>query len=180
MGIGPMSNLADLLAAHPDLAPNLEVTLMGGALRYRHPDRAEHNIRLDVDAARSVLAAGLRPWLVPSDVTFTPENELTRESAEYQLLAGDEVPAWAAILREHLDCWFADFHPGTMQHDAMALSVAMRLPFLDVDQTRVRLDAIGRLHEDPDGHEVLLARTAGYATFRAWLSARLADQLQFA
>src|SRR5690606_24654455 len=55
VALGPLTNLADLATSHPDLTHRVQVTVMGGALNYRHPDRAEHNIRLDVDAARTAL-----------------------------------------------------------------------------------------------------------------------------
>ena len=171
LGIGPWSNLADALSA--DWAPSkrLAVTLMGGGLSYRHADRAEHNIRLDVDAARTVLSAGLRPWIVPSDVTFNPANEITADSAEYRVLAESGKSAWAVTVRAHVDQWFRDFYPGTMQHDAMALALAMRMPFLDVGLTDVDLDHIGRMR--PGISRVFLAHDADYEAFRNWLTARL-------
>ena len=76
LGIGPMTNLAAVLTAHPDLANQLHITQMGGALNYRHPDRAEHNISLDPDAAHAVLARAHRLRLVVSDITFTPQIEI--------------------------------------------------------------------------------------------------------
>jgi hypothetical protein len=57
VGMDPMSNLARLADTRPDLLARMEVTQMGGALRYRDPTRAEHNFRLDPDAARHAMAA---------------------------------------------------------------------------------------------------------------------------
>ncbi|MGW5364491.1 nucleoside hydrolase [Actinopolymorpha pittospori] len=169
LGIGPMSNLADLITGRQHLASRFTVTLMGGGLAYRHPDRAEHNVRLDIPAARVVLEASMRPRVMPSDVTFTPANEITADSELYRRLAVPEAPAWAKVLVQHLDNWFASFHPGTMQHDALALALAMGQPFVDIDLVKVALDAIGRMVEDPDGSEVFLARAADYSVFHNWL-----------
>lgn len=171
LGIGPWSNLAELCAARREHVDQLVVTLMGGGLNYRHADRAEHNIRLDVDAARTVLATAHQPWIVPSDVTFSPANEVTTESAEYRTLVDHPHLPWAAVARAHLDQWFTRFHPGSMQHDAMALALAMRMPFIDVELTGVRLDEIGRMV--PGDRKVFLTTSADYATFRTWLTAQL-------
>lgn len=84
-----------------------------------------------VGAVRRVLerADGKVRWLgiVPSNVTFHPENEITTESEEYRQL--DRAGGPWMLIRAHMDQWFATFHPGTMQHDAMALAQAMMLPF---------------------------------------------------
>jgi pyrimidine-specific ribonucleoside hydrolase len=177
VGMGPMTNLAALLEREPSLADKLDVTLMGGALAYRHPDRAEHNVRLDVPSARAVLATARRPRLVTSDVTFTGANEITADSPLHQRLAAPDAPGWARLLTAHMRAWFERFHPGTMQHDALALSVALQLPFVDLGLERVALDGIGRMHEAPEGDEVFLSYGADYGAFDAWLSAQLLSHL---
>ncbi|MEV6279087.1 nucleoside hydrolase [Nocardia sp. NPDC051832] len=167
LGIGPMSNLAAVIGRIPDAEERLVVTQMGGGLEYRHADRAEHNVRLDVDAARAVFRAGLRMWVMPSDVTFHPANEITSGSAEYVVLAGKA----GVLIRAHMDQWFADFHPGTMQHDALALALAMGMPFVRFGRIGVDLDGIGRMTAGE--HQVFLTNSADYAEFRTWLRQRL-------
>jgi inosine-uridine nucleoside N-ribohydrolase len=174
VGMGPMSNLAAVLRAQPELSGRLHVTQMGGALRYRDPERAEHNVRLDVAAAAAVLDRARDPRLVTSDVTFTPEMEIGAASPLYRQLAGPwHDQRWASLLRAHLDRWFERSHPGTMQHDALALSAAMELPFVHFSLTRVAFDEIGRLREDPGGRQVFLSRRADYPAFMRWLAAQL-------
>jgi inosine-uridine nucleoside N-ribohydrolase len=173
VGMGPTSNLAAVLDARPALAGRLRVTQMGGALRYRDPERAEHNFRLDAAAATAVLGAAREPWLVTSDVTFTPETEVTAESPLYRMLAEPDAPAWAATLRAHLDRWFARFHPGSMQHDALTLSAAAELPFVEFSFTNVALDDLGRMRLDPAGPRVFLSRKADYPAFMRWLTIQL-------
>jgi inosine-uridine nucleoside N-ribohydrolase len=174
LGMGPMSNLATVVREQPEIGARLHVTQMGGALRYRDPERAEHNVRLDVTAAASVLDHARRPWLVTADVTFTPEMEIGATSPLYRQLAGQQHDRqWASLLRTHLDRWFQRFHPGTMQHDALALSAAMELPFVHFSFTKVSLDEIGRLREDPGGRQVFLSRRADYPAFMRWLAAQL-------
>lgn len=167
LGIGPMSNLATVVTEIPEAVPRLVITQMGGGLE--HGERAEHNIRLDVPAARTVLAAEPRMWIVPADVTFHPENEITTESPEYKLMFRSGGP-WALIC-EHMVNWFITCHPGTMQHDALALSQAMMLPFTRFTRKGVTLDDAGRMTSGD--HQVMLVHRANYAAFRRWLLKRL-------
>ncbi|RCV49065.1 nucleoside hydrolase [Marinitenerispora sediminis] len=174
VGIGAFSNLARVLRELPEAAPRLRVTQMGGALRYRDPSRAEHNVRMDVPAAHDFLrhvAAGRlpRPTLVTSDVTFTTHIEVTPESAPRLLPVRADGPEWAALLRRHLDRWFARFYPGSMQHDALALSAALGLPFVRTERASVALDGIGRMSAAEGGAEVRLSVSADYPAFNDWL-----------
>ncbi|WP_239029110.1 nucleoside hydrolase [Pseudonocardia acidicola] len=179
VGMGPLTNLAHLIEVAPELVGRLRVTQMGGALNYRHPDRAEHNIRLDVAAAHRVLAAvaagELRaPEFIASDVTFTPALQVTAEHPIYRALAAPAAPPWASILVAHLDRWYAGWHPATIQHDALTLSAALGLPFVDSAPVAVALDAIGRMSEDPaDGVPLRLSRAADHPAFMTWLGRAL-------
>ncbi|MCG7523306.1 nucleoside hydrolase [Streptomyces sp. OfavH-34-F] len=180
VGMAPLTNLARVLAEAPELAPRLRVTQMGGALRYRNPDSAEHNIRLDVDGARQVLnhvVSGLLPMpeFVASEVTFTPQIEVTTGSALYRGLRAAPSGSWEHLLADHLDRWFADFYPGSMQHDALTLTAALDLPFVDSAQLHVAMDAIGRTTEAPRGQgaTVRWSMSAEYDAFMRWMSAAL-------
>jgi inosine-uridine nucleoside N-ribohydrolase len=176
VGIGPVSNLSSLLSHDPGLAERLAVTQMGGALAYRDPTRAEHNFRLDPEAAIHLLGAVKRPTLVVSDVTFNPAIEITTDSPIYRRLS-DSVnpPAWAGVLREHMDRWFARFYGGTMQHDALTLAAALQWPGVRFGRERVVLDDQARMSRSPDGFEIKVSISADYADFTAWLANRVSQ-----
>lgn len=183
LGIGPMTNLASVLTTHPELVDRLHITQMGGALNYRHPNRAEHNIHLDPDAAHAVLTRARRLRLVVSDVTFTPRIEITPGSpidrglaaqAARDAVATDHTATdWAALLYEHLDRWYENFYPATMQHDGLALTAVLGLPYVDFARRTVTLDAAGRLARHPDGLPVHLSVAADYPAFLTWLTQAL-------
>lgn len=71
--IGPLTNIALLLAVRPDLAPRIRrIVIMGGAVAVggNITSAAEFNLRSDPEAARRVLAEPLVPTtLVPLDLT---------------------------------------------------------------------------------------------------------------
>ncbi len=173
VGMGPLSNLAGVLSSEPVLASQLAITQMGGAIRYRDPPRAEHNFRLDPSAASTFIHRAHRPRLIVSDVTFTPEIEITDESALYRRLSEAEATDWRAVLKAHLDRWFAAFYPGTFQHDPLTLSAALELPFVDFDFEAVALDDAGRMTRDPAGRPLFLSRAARYEAFLGWPEAQL-------
>ena len=172
LGLGPCTNLARLLDQRPKDAPRLAVTQMGGALAYRDPQRAEHNVRLDTEAARHVLSrAGdfERFRLVTSDVTFSRSNELTAESPVVRELLRTGASRWAQLLAANLRCWFEHRYPATMQHDALALSVALELPFVTFELAPVEMAADGRMRRTIAGPQRFLSLAADYASFHRWL-----------
>lgn len=173
VGIGPLSNLARVLEGNPDLGTRLHVTQMGGALAYRHPDRAEHNFRVDPRAVGVLGKLAHVPQLVPSDVTFRSELEITASSWLYRRFAAPDAPEWARLLRAHLDQWFERFHPATLQHDALTLAGAFDHPAIEFTSERIRLDEAGRMSKDPQGLPVRLASTVDYASFMSWLARQL-------
>ena len=178
VGMGPLSNLALVLDAAPELASRLHVTQMGAALNYRDPSRAEHNFRLDVPSVHRVFDAVSRgllptPYFVTSDVTFTSAIEITADHPVHRTLAAPGAPAWAALLVAHMRQWFERFHPGTIQHDALTLSAALQLPFVDFDKTPVAVDGIGRTIRSETGVPVWLSLSAHYPAFMRWFSQRL-------
>jgi inosine-uridine nucleoside N-ribohydrolase len=74
LAVGPLTNVADLLAAHPECKPWIKrIVLMGGAVRVGYngkpPAEAEWNIKTDVRAARAVFAGGVPLLVVPLDAT---------------------------------------------------------------------------------------------------------------
>ncbi|MQY22734.1 nucleoside hydrolase [Nocardia macrotermitis] len=174
VGCGPLTNLAHVLRTVPDLAERLVVTQMGGAINYRDPSRAEHNFRLDADAARYVVATVPELTLVLSDVTFTEEMEIHADSEVYKTLSAPDAPVWARLLGTHLDRWFTLRHPATKQHDPLTLTVALDLPFVDLSRPTITVAGDARMSTDPDGHPTWVTIDANYPAFWRWLTTQLA------
>lgn len=183
VGLGPMSNLAAVLARRPALADRLQVTQasgtqFSGALARRHSQRAEHNLRLDPGAAHAVLSAMCQVRLVTPEATAEGTGDtqaaqqavgITAEGEIYRRLVGSAEP-WAQTLIAHLDQWFDRCYPVTRQHDPLTLAAALGLPFIDFDPGWVRLDEAGRLSEHPNGaSEVSRQRTGECAGARVFL-----------
>ncbi|MCX4095432.1 nucleoside hydrolase [Nocardia sp. alder85J] len=173
VGMGPLTNLDRILRAAPELAARLVITQMGGAIAYRDPTRAEHNFRLDPAAACSVVERAAQLFLLLSDTTFTPEIEIGPDHELYKRLGAIDAPPWARTLGIHLDRWFERFYPGSRQHDPLALTAALQLPFVDFARRPVALGDDARMRLDADGRVVRVSTRADYAAFRTWLAQRL-------
>jgi purine nucleosidase len=70
--LGPLTNVAELFAAHPDCKPWVKrLVVMAGAVRVGYngkpPPEPEWNVKCDIRAAQAVFAAGLPLLVVPVD-----------------------------------------------------------------------------------------------------------------
>lgn len=69
LAIGPLTNAARTIEAHPDIHDHLErIVLMGGAIR---KSWAEYNFLYDPEAARIVMESRIPLYMVPIDITET-------------------------------------------------------------------------------------------------------------
>jgi inosine-uridine nucleoside N-ribohydrolase len=143
---GPLTNIALLLARHPEAAERIErIVLMGGAIAEGNvTPAAEFNIWADPEAAERVFESGLDVTMVGLDVTH--RALMLPEHAERLRAAGrvGEVVAelWAFYQRHHTRVY--DF-PGTPIHDALALAHAVRGDLLTTKRCHVAVDCASAL-----------------------------------
>ncbi|MEU6191924.1 hypothetical protein [Nocardia sp. NPDC047038] len=112
---------------------------------------------------------------MPADVTFTEEIAIHSDTNLYRRLAAPDAPDWAALLADHLDRWFALFYPSSKQHDPLALTVALELPFVELSRFPITVRADARTSAERDGQPTWVATGADYPAFRRWLTAQLTD-----
>jgi inosine-uridine nucleoside N-ribohydrolase len=138
---GPLTNVALLLARHPDAADNIErIVLMGGAIAEGNATpAAEFNIWIDPEAAARVFASGLDLTMIGLDVTH--RALLTAAHAE-RLRAAGRVGTMVAELREFYQRHHTrvyDF-PGTPVHDAMAVAHVIRGDLVRTEHRHVAIE----------------------------------------
>ena len=121
--VGPLTNVALLLARHPDAAARLErIVLMGGAVAEGNvTPAAEFNIWADPEAAARVFASGVDVTMIGLDVTH---KALVRPDHAERLRAAGRV---GTVVAELLD-FYGRFHretygfEGSPIHDAVAVA----------------------------------------------------------
>jgi inosine-uridine nucleoside N-ribohydrolase len=143
---GPLTNVALLLARHPDAAPGIErIVLMGGAIAEGNvTPAAEFNIWVDPEAAARVFGAGVDLTMVGLDVTH--RALMTPEHAD-RLRASGRVGTMVAELWE----FYYRFHrrvyglPGAPVHDALAVAHAIAGDLLRTEHRHVAVDCASDL-----------------------------------
>jgi inosine-uridine nucleoside N-ribohydrolase len=141
---GPLTNVALLLARHPDVEIE-RIVLMGGAIAEGNvTPAAEFNIWVDPEAAARVFASGIDVTMVGLDVThralMTPEHAERLRAAGR---VGDMVAElWAFYHRFHARVY--EF-PGTPIHDALAVAHVIRDDLLTTRHRNVEVDCASEL-----------------------------------
>ncbi len=139
--VGPLTNIALLLALHPDIVERIErIVLMGGAIAEGNvTPAAEFNIWADPEAARRVFASGVDLTMVGLDVTH---RALVGEAeAERMRAAGGAGGIVADLLT-----FYGRFHAeqygwaGSPIHDAVAVAQVARPDLLETKYRRVDID----------------------------------------
>jgi purine nucleosidase/pyrimidine-specific ribonucleoside hydrolase len=136
---GPLTNVALLLARHPEARPE-RLVLMGGAIAEGNvTPAAEFNIWADPEAAARVFDSGLDVTMVGLDVTH--QAIVTPNHAECLRAAGRV----GGIVAQLLD-FFSVFHrevygfEGSPVHDAVAVAAVLRPELLELKRRHVAVD----------------------------------------
>jgi inosine-uridine nucleoside N-ribohydrolase len=144
VAIGPLTNVALLLARHPHARPE-RIVLMGGAIAEGNiTPAAEFNIWADPEAAVRVFTSGIEVTMVGLDVTH--RALLTSAHAE-ELRAAGRIGKTVAELLD----FYGDFHrrtygwDGSPIHDAVAVAHVIDETLLKTEHLNVRVDADSEL-----------------------------------
>jgi inosine-uridine nucleoside N-ribohydrolase len=146
VAVGPLTNVALLLAHHPRAAERLErIVLMGGAIAEGNvTPAAEFNVWVDPEAAARVFAAGLDVTMVGLDVTH--KALLTAAHAD-RLRAAGRVGAFTADLHGFFSRFHADVYrwDGAPVHDAVAMAHVIRAGIVRTERRNVEIDCASEL-----------------------------------
>jgi inosine-uridine nucleoside N-ribohydrolase len=144
VAVGPLTNVALLLARYPDARPE-RIVLMGGSIGLGNvTPAAEFNIWADPEAAAQVFASGLEVTMVGLDVTH--EALLLDEDVERLRTSGRT----GRMVAELYD-FFHRFHArtygfaGSPIHDAVALAHVFRPDLVQTEHRHVAIECDSEL-----------------------------------
>ena len=142
--IGPLTNVALLLAQHPQAKPK-RIVLMGGAIGLGNvTPAAEFNIWADPEAAARVFASGIELTMIGLDVTH--QALLMNEDAEH-LRASGRTGKMVAELYDFFHRFHADIYGfgGSPIHDAVALAYVFRPDLVETKHCQVAVECDSEL-----------------------------------
>ena len=138
--VGPLTNIALLLALEPDARPE-RIVLMGGAIgEGNRTPAAEFNIWADPEAARRVFESGIDVTMIGLDVTH---QALITEAHTEELRRVGRAGKLAAELLD----FYGRFHrrtytelAGSPMHDPVAVAHVIQPGLVDVRPARIDVD----------------------------------------
>ncbi|GAB3869127.1 nucleoside hydrolase [Kibdelosporangium lantanae] len=141
VAIGPLTNIALLLAAHPGVKSRIErLVVMGGGIEGGNvTPSAEFNIWIDPEAARRVLVLEDVPvTLVPLDITM---RCAVGDEWLGELAATTTGQNLVAMARQYRDFYLEEFgRDDLVMHDAIAVAEAIRPGILRTTPLRLEVD----------------------------------------
>jgi inosine-uridine nucleoside N-ribohydrolase len=143
--IGPLTNVALLLAEHPDARPD-RIVLMGGSIGLGNvTPAAEFNIWADPEAAARVFASGIELTMIGLDVTH--QALLMTDDAE-RLRASGRTGRMVAELYDFFHRFHADTYGfgGSPIHDAVALAYVFRPELVQTERRHVAIECASELN----------------------------------
>ncbi|WP_017588934.1 nucleoside hydrolase [Nocardiopsis ganjiahuensis] len=181
VAIGPLSNVAAVLARHPEAGPAFrEIVVMGGAAfaQGNVTPAAEFNFHADPEAARYVLESGLPVRIVGLDVTRAALYPL--EAAEHLASLPGTAGTAGGLLREYARRYLDRFGvPAVPVHDALAVAAVSDPELLGWEEGSASVECSGELTRGalvadlrtPDrARNVRVARTVDADGFSAHLT----------
>ena len=146
VGIGPLTNIAQLLITRPDLKQKIEeIYIMGGGTIGNWTPAAEYNIFADPEAAKVGFNSSLPIIMAGLDVT--QKAYITREENEILRAQGNEISVFVAELIDYFSRYHYEVEgfPGCTLHDPCAIAALVHPELFESVQCNVDVEVTGEL-----------------------------------
>ena len=155
VAIGPLTNIARLLVAHPECSELIErIVLMGGCFGFG--DLVDTNFAVDPEAAQFVFDSAIPLTIVPLDTTRTTHMSQGRWD---RMLKTCEEKDLADALRHWINPWLAfsqQTRPvdGMWVHDLVTLFTLTNPELVTIEEAHCAVNEAGKLKRCSDGRLV--------------------------
>ncbi len=165
LALGPLTNVARLLAKHPDdKAKIARIVLMGGSIDAGYdgqpPAVAEWNIKSDIPAAKAVFACGVPLVIAPLDATA---NVKLSDVQQKKLFAAHTPLTFE--LESLVQLWEGD---DATLHDPVAVRLAIDESFCTTKKLRLVVDEDGKTQAIDGQPNALVAMKLNVKEFTNW------------
>lgn len=174
IGIQGFTNLANLIRRFPETREKLIVYQMSGAVDYsRRPGWIEHNVKIDKEAARYVLASGVDISLVMAQTTFNPAYMVDDKHDLYKKLKSSDKSVYQMLAR-HVELFHEARTFWPYMHDPLTVAVALGKDFVDFYESAVSMDEHGNLYKSSGSPKLRISKPESKAKeFIKFLDERL-------
>lgn len=191
ISVGTFVELADLARREPEIAGSVGVTLMGGALNYHKPGKAEHNVRYSIsditgidskpviNAAMDLFTSRMNLRFVLGDTTFMPDKiGITKDSETYKLFDGLGSTA-AALVQANMDAFFEKYYKVSIMHDPLTVASMLGDSIVEFGDKKIAMGETGEMREAGNAVEGMVLRqlkvstNANYSEFMQLFSQRI-------
>lgn len=162
--IGPQSNLSLFIKKYPKLKDKVKIIFMGGAINYRIPNCAEHNIKYDAKSAVDVFYSDWDKKYIISDTTFKQEIRVDEKSTFFLELKKMNKPCFDYIV-ESIMCLFKKLTPETYMHDPLTLSCLIDENIINFETKKISINNKGIMRTSSAGRNTLVSTSADYDLF---------------
>jgi len=142
--VGPLTNIALAVMAHPDLKKLIkQIVFMGGAkVGGNITTSTEFNIWVDPEAAKIVLASGIPLTMVGLDVTL--EAALNQQDAARIRALGTPAAQVSAVILEFMFVRLGRGGEDALMHDALAVGVCIHPNLVEMNAYFVDCECSGQ------------------------------------
>lgn len=152
VAIGPLTNIARLLAAHPECSELVgQIVLMGGCFGF--DDLVDTNFAVDPEAAQIVFDSAIPLTVVPLDTTRTTHMSQERWDRMLKACTDEDL---AEALRQWINPWLAfsqQTRPvdGMWVHDLVTLFALTNPELVSIEDAHCSVNGAGKLMRRSDG-----------------------------
>lgn len=161
LNLAPFTNIASVVTTVPGYS-RARMLAMGSSWNMIF-NKAEPNVRMDIDAARTIISTFPDIWLVLADHTVQPETAIGPDHPLVSLLKKSDHPV-ARLALENYTRWWGRRYPVSYLHDVLAVSSLVG-DWVEFERVKVIFDDTGRMVEVNNGFEVMVSSQVDYNSF---------------